>query len=241
MKKTSLVLLSLAVAGAVSARDLHTAEEHLVTPLEVSLWTPLQLTSPARNVYGLRWNIFYGENFNVYGVDVGLSGYAFNNIGGLQASAFNWVDGNMAAIQLGGLANVVNANADGIQFGGLVNYTRGEFRGLQLGSLLNCDGEFCGVQLATFNYVNGASMGVQLGVANSAVSEFHGWSCGLVNYAERMHGLQLGVINAINESGRGVQIGLCNAAAQFAGVQIGLFNIIGNGALPIMVIANAQF
>jgi len=241
MKKSSLVVLSLAIAGAASARDLYSPEEHPVTPLELGIATPVQLPPANWDVYGLRWNLIYGESHNVYGLDLGLVGCNQLKMVGLQLmAAVDWVEGDMAAVQFGGIANAVFGNASGVQLGGIVNYTRGEFAGVQFAPI-NYDGTFYGFQAGLFNYVKGISWGLQLGFANSAVNEFHGWSVGAVNFAARMHGLQLGLINLADESGRGVQIGIFNGAANYNGIQIGLLNVIDNGELPIMPVLNARF
>jgi hypothetical protein len=43
------------------------------------------------------------------------------------------------------------------------------------------------------------------------------------------------------EKGRGIQIGVFNAATKFQGIQIGLLNVIGDGAVPIFPVINANF
>ena len=241
MKNTSLVLLSLAVAGTASARDLFSPEEHRVTPVEICLATPVQLPDKTWSVHGLRWNFIYGASYDVYGLDFGLVGYNRNDIYGLQLqAAADWADGDMGGAQLAGIANVVTANATGLQLSGIVNYTRGEFTGAQFAPI-NYNGAFYGFQTGLFNYDKGISWGLQLGFANATVNEFNGWSIGVVNCAVRMSGLQLGVVNIAAETGRGLQLGLFNSAAKYSGVQIGILNIIDNGELPIMPVLNAQF
>lgn len=241
MKKTSLVLLSLAIAGAATARDLFSPEEHRGTPIELGIAAPVQLPSPAWSVYGLRASLIYGASYDVYGVDLGLVGFNRSAMKGLQLQlAADWVDGDMAGVQLAAVSNIDTANATGLQLAGIANYVRGEFTGVQFAAV-NYNGAFKGLQLGGFNYDKGISWGLQLGLANASVNEFHGWSLSAVNYAERMFGLQFGLINIAAESGRGVQIGVFNSAAKYNGVQIGVLNIIGNGELPIMPVLNAQF
>jgi len=241
MKKSSLVVLSLAIAGAASARDLYSSEDHPGTPLELGIATPVQIPPANWSVYGLRLNLIYGESYDVYGLDLGLVGYNRDKMVGLQMmAAADWVESDMDGVQFAGIANVVCGNAAGIQFGGIVNYTRGDFAGVQFAAI-NFDGTFYGFQAGMFNYDKGISWGLQLGLANAAVNEFHGWSIAAVNYAERMHGLHLGLINLAAESGRGVQIGVFNGASRYNGIQIGLLNVIGNGELPIMPVLNARF
>lgn len=246
MKKSSLVLVSVLLAGAASAReavyskDLYSPETHPETPVVVSLADPVQLPQANYNVSGVRWDIFYGCNFTVKGFDFGLVGRVNDSFTGCSLTAANWVEGDVVGAQIGAVANVSRGNTTGFQTAAIVNYDHGVFTGCQLG-LVNYDGTFNGVQLGGLNWDKGACYGLQLGAGNIAVSEFHGWSVGLVNYTERMSGLQFGVINVAGETGSGVQIGCFNGAPKFSGVQIGLLNVIGNAAIPVLPIVNGNF
>ncbi len=211
------------------------------TLLEVSLATPVQLPSADWTVKGLRLNLIYGESFGMYGLDLGLVGYTRDSGAGLSVyPGVNWTENDYTGLQLAGLSNVTCGNGAGLSLSGIVNYTRGRYTGGQI-ALINYDGEFLGAQIGGFNYDKGVCWGFQLGLANAAVNEYHGWSFGLVNYAERLYGFQFGGVNIAAENGRGIQLGLFNCAENFIGMQIGLLNIIGNGDLPIMPILNARF
>ncbi len=211
------------------------------TLLEVSLATPVQLPPADWTVKGLRLNLIYGESFGMYGIDLGLVGYTRDSGAGLSVyPAVNWTENDYTGLQISGLSNVTCGNGAGLALSGVVNYSRGRYTGGQL-SLINFNGEFLGAQIGGFNYDKGLCWGFQLGFANAAVNEYHGWSMGLVNYAERLYGFQFGGVNIAAETGRGIQVGLFNCAENFIGMQIGLLNIIGNGDLPIMPILNARF
>lgn len=247
MKKSSLVLLSMVLAGAASAkdapsysRDLYSAETHPMTVLAVSLADPLQLPQANYNVAGIRWDIFYGNSFTVSGVDFGLVGRVNDSFTGLALTAADWVEGDVVGAQLSGVANIVKGNATGFQTAAFVNYNHGVFTGVQAG-LVNHDGTFNGLQLGGLNWDKGLCYGLQLGVGNVAVSEFRGWSLGLMNYTERLSGLQVGLINVAGDSGSGLQIGLFNGAPKFSGLQIGVLNVIGNAALPVLPVVNGNF
>ena len=246
MKKSGLVLFSMAVALSSAASDMYgnslAAEDtHPETFLQVSLATPVQLPQPNWSIYGLRLDLIYGESYDVAGLDLGLVGYNRNRMSGLQANLLSgWVDGDMKGVQFSFLSNVVGGNATGVQFSFVVNYTRGEFTGAKAAPI-NYDGTFYGLQFGGFNYAKGVSWGLQFGLANASVNEFHGWAVSAINYAHRMNGLQLGLVNIATETARGVQIGVFNAAETYNGLQIGLLNIISNGELPIMPFINGNF
>lgn len=222
-------------------QDPEEPDPHPVTFLTVSLATPIQIASEDAMVEGLRLNLLYGESFGVYGLDLGLVGFNRESAAGVSLyGAVNWTDYDDSGVKLSGLANVVCGNGEGLEISAIVNYNRGRYTGGQF-ALINHNGEFLGAQIGGFNYDKGVCYGLQLGVANAAVNEYHGWSLGLVNFADRLYGFQLGGVNIAAENGRGVQVGVFNCADNFIGMQIGLLNIIGNGDLPIMPILNARF
>lgn len=246
MKKSSLVLASVLFIGSASAKevvygkDLYSAETHPETPVVISLADPVQFPQSNYNVKGFRWDIFYGNNFSVTGFDFGLVGHVNDSFTGLALTAANWVEDDVTGAELGLICNVVRGNAVGYQGAGIVNYNHGIFTGFQTG-LVNLDGAFNGVQFGGLNWDKGLCYGLQLGCVNVAVSEFHGWSVGFLNYAERATGLQLGLVNVVGETGHGIQLGIFNGAPKFSGLQIGLLNVIGNAALPVLPIVNGNF
>ena len=246
MKKTSMVLVSMLLAGAVSAeeavygRDLYSAETHPMTPVVISLADPIQFPQDNYNVVGLRWDIFYGNNFTVTGLDFGLVGRVNDSFTGLALDAASWVEGDAVGAQLSGLANIVKGNATGLQIGSVVNYNHGVFTGAQAG-LVNYDGTLAGLQLGGLNWDKGICYGLQVGAGNVSVNEVRGWSLGVMNYTERLTGLQLGVFNIAGEIGSGLQIGCFNGAPKFSGLQIGILNVIGNAAVPVLPFVNGNF
>ena len=246
MKKSSLVLLSMALAGSAAAkealapRDFFRPETHPVTYVEISLADPVQVPPANYSVKGIRWDIFYGNNFNVTGIDFGLVGRVNDAFTGIALTAADWVEGDAIGVQLTGLANIVKGNAVGWQTAAAVNYNHGVFTGLQAG-LVNHNGTFNGFQLGGLNWDKGMCYGLQIGAGNVAVSEFHGWSVGLINYTERLTGLQVGLVNVAGDSGSGLQLGLFNGTPKFSGIQIGVLNVIGNAALPVLPVVNGNF
>lgn len=244
MKKSSLAILACAISCSAFANRFYYSEEnidHSITPLSLSIATPIQLAGPTWNVYGLALNLFYVQHHEMYGLDLGLVSFNRDNFAGIQVQgAVSWSNIDANGLQISGLANSVLGNGNGIQLSSCVNYNRGDFVGGQL-SAVNYNGAICGFQGGVFNYNKGVCKALQIGVANADINEYRGCSIGGVNYAVRFRGLQLGAINSIGEVGRGVQIGIFNAASNYTGLQIGLLNVIENGALPIMCVLNAQF
>lgn len=241
MKKTCLALLSLVFVGAASAEDLLAPEEHPSIWCSIDFVSPLQIMPPNATVELFRFNILFGENHGVHGLDVGLVGASRAASWGLQLNTLaGWNDLDFDGVQVSGIGDVVLGNGAGIQVAGAVNYVRGGYTGFQLAPL-NWDGGFYGMEVGGLNINKGISYGFQIGGYNANLNEFHGWSFGAINCTERMEGFQLGVLNIIPQKGRGVQLGVLNAAENFRGVQIGVLNLIGNGELPIMPVLNANF
>lgn len=239
MKKLICAVSAVVLSSAALAQEALAPEQHWITPLEVGIASPIQFPSPSWRVDGIRFDLFFGDSYEVNGIDFGLVGRTRNDLCGIALNAFNWNDDSVYGVQLGALANVVLDSAYGVQFGGLVNYNYNEMNGLQFG-LVNHNGSFYGVQFGLLNANKGVSYGGQLGLVNIDVNEFNGAAFGLVNWSARTTGAQFGFVNVCN-IGSGFQLGAFNAAETFDGVQIGLVNIIQKGALPIMCIANANF
>ena len=240
MKKLSLVLFSVSIAFAATARDLYSPEEHPVTPVQIAFADPLEIPQANWNVYGLRYNIFFAQSFKVIGLDLGLVGRCRDTFIGAAFETANWVEGDAVGAQFGAAGNVVAGNATGFQLAGVVNYNRGLFTGMQIAPINN-DGTFLGLQLGAVNWDKSICIGCQIGAVNADLNEFHGVSLGAVNWTGRLQGCQIGAVNVVSEFGNGCQIGIFNAAPKFQGLQIGLLNVIGSGELPILPFVNGSF
>jgi len=241
MKK--LVLSALAVAslcGMSNAKDFYGDVDHPVTPLTIAFADPIQMPFNNWKTYGLRFNMFVGNSFSVRGLDLGLVGMTVNDFRGLAVGVANWVEGDMYGIQLAAIGNVVNGYTRALQMSGIINYNQSAFTGMQM-SLINFNSAFMGLQFGLLNWNRGVCYGLEIGGVNVNDSELHGWTLGPINYSARLYGTQIGVVNVVPEKGRGLQLGVFNAATEFQGVQIGLLNIIGDGAVPIFPVINANF
>lgn len=241
MKKLCFVLSVAAIVGSASAKDLYSsAETHPYSAVGVSLADPLQLPPANWNVRGLRLDIFYGRNYDLYGLDIGLFGRCDDDLLGAAIDGASWIEGDMYGFQFGALFNIVNGDMRGFQLATLVNRVHNAAVGAQI-ACVNHNGAFFGGQLGLVNWNKGISSGLQFGLVNAGLNDFNGWSFGVVNYAMRQRGLQFGFVNVIDEVGSGLQIGAFNAAPKFEGVQIGFINVLGNGEMPIMPVFNACF
>lgn len=117
-------------------------------PIQLSLFTPIQIVEENESISGFRFNLIYGKNTNVSGFDLGL----VNKTTGMQ-------DG----VQWGGV-NLTDAGVTGWQ-AGFVNISKGSFVGLQTGSVNYHDGHFNGLQFSIVNYA-ATLKGLQLGIIN---------------------------------------------------------------------------
>jgi len=144
MKISSLVARTMMV-GIASALIVGSASAQK-KPINISLVTPIQIFSAETAISGVRWNILYGRNNSMSGLDFGL---------------VNHVSGSMTGVQLGGV-NLVESMS-GWQ-DGVVNYSEGELEGFQSGGV-NYAGRINGLQLGVVNYAERAN-GVQIGLIN---------------------------------------------------------------------------
>ena len=161
-----------------------------LTPLQVSLWNPVQLFSQDSSVYGLRLDLPYGNNKNVYGLDIGLFNQISEHGGGIQAGIDN-------SFMSSSLSWTPDQSFSGIRVG-ICNGGR-NFKGFQLG-LVNFyfpnedenekGGDFSGIAIGGIN-IAWLTTGLQFGAGNSA---------------DIMDGVQLGQINAVRKKLTGVQI-----------------------------------
>jgi len=222
-----------------------------VTPVQLSLFNPIQLFSEECDVYGLRLDILYGNNRNVNGFDAGMINRVTKNGAGLQMGLVNTAK-RMTGIQFG-LIGCSAQQLCGIQIAGLgtVNtcyYTPNEIRqdaaagssnhvitGVQIAGLINDNlSDLTGIQIAgIFNEsfdVRGAQIQAGLLGGNRA-NQMTGVQiqAGLlgINDAYQMTGVQIALGISQNETYdmTGFQLALVfNKAEHMKGVQFGLAN-----------------
>ena len=121
------------------------------------------------NVYGLEFDVFEGENRNVYGVD----------IAGIFATTIN--------------------DVTGIQTGGVTSVTMGTMTGAQISGLLNLAGKTKGIQISGLgNFVEKKLTGIQASVFSNRADQVKGMQIGISNNCKKMKGVQIGLFNRID-------------------------------------------
>jgi hypothetical protein len=118
-------------------------------PVNLSLFPPIALVKPTDGVSAFRFNLLYGKNTSVKGVDLGLVNHTTTLSSGLQWGFVNVNDGNFKGLQISA-----------------INYNKGTTDGLQW-STVNYAGTAGGLQLAIVNYAQ-SLQGIQVGIVNIA-------------------------------------------------------------------------
>ncbi len=117
-------------------------------PIQISLFTPVQIFNENTPIGGLRINLIYGRNVSVTGFDWGLVNHTTTGIStGIQWGAVNLNDNHFTGWQ-----------------DGVVNYTKGNAEGLQTG-FVNYANYASGVQFGVVNYAR-SMKGLQIGLVN---------------------------------------------------------------------------
>ncbi len=238
MKKLAMFAILLVLGAATHAADM--------TPVQLALWNKLQIFPETTEVWGLRLDLLYGKNANMYGADLGLVNNTADMIG-VEAGAVNWNRGDVLGIQAGALfnANEGSSRIVGIQVAPVFNYAsshHAEVYGLQLAVGLNYmpDADVYGLQAAFWNGLRQNVYGAELGGMLNNTRDMYGLEAALVNFSRGdSYGAQLaGLLNinaGENSKVGGVQVaGLVNYApnAQVVGVQLSPFgNIVSDGSL----------
>jgi hypothetical protein len=242
MKKMLLAACLLATVAGFAREDGYELDDYGWSPFGLGIFCPLQLPGYESDICGLRFNLLYGSNQRVYGLDLGVSGLARGPVYGLEAQLFNWNEDVVSGLQLGAIANVTMYDVNALQLAGFANVGYGAMKGLSIAGGINWSDTVNGVQIACLgNRNNDNSAGVQLAFVNTTRNTWTGGSVGVINYADNLVGVQLGVINFVQQFGSGVQIGVFNAAQQFSGLQVGVLNMICTGYTPLLPIANMNF
>jgi hypothetical protein len=164
-----------------------------VTPLGIAIMPPVELPPQDFTVVGARVSVIYGENYNMYGVDLGAIG--------------NVTDQNFVGIGVSGVFNYNKGESTilGLQAAGITNVNVNKTRivGLQVAAGLNsnqAESSIVGLELGLVNYAPFTHiMGIQAGLYNRA-HVVTGFQIGLINVADNLQGIQIGLAN-INHQG----------------------------------------
>ena len=185
------------------------------TPVQLSLFPPVQLFSADTEVIGLRLNVLIGYSAKVTGLDLGVEVNQVAEMSGMQIALMNQAlrfDGIQVGLcnQIGSLGPPrLKAHKQVVQPGALSRNS-----GIQIGLL------------------NGVGRTSPFSPDDTPESCFAGLQIGVVNAGDRIRGVQLGPLANFADEITGLQVsGLWNQARILHGVQIGLINRTGNGLL----------
>jgi len=233
------VCAAVMLTGGVRAEN-YASGDHPFTPLTIAIASPVQLAFANYNVYGIKTDLFYGQAFNTYGIDVGMVARTRNRLVGVEAGVFGWVDSGAAAIMVNALGSSVGEDAWGLELAGLATVNLCGFYGIEA-AVVNWVTEFGGLQFGVVNYDVSYSGGLQVSAYNWDLESFGGAAVGAINFAKDFTGLQLGAINMAEGEMNGLQLGIVNCANLLSGVQIGGINLACNAAVPTLPFINAAF
>ena len=132
-------------------------------PIQISLFHPVQIHDKDVSITGVRFNLIYGVNQDVYGLDCGF--------------IVNKLEGDLTGLQ-NGMVNIVEGEVNGYQEG-LVNFVKGDFTGWQTGFVNITRGQVVGLNTGFCNF-NGGMTGIQFGLVN-ITETLNGLQIGLVN------------------------------------------------------------
>lgn len=149
----ALALLMSSLAAPLAAQD---------SPIQLSLFTPVQIVPKEKGVSAVRLNLIYSANTSVRYVDLGL----VNVTTGGPSAGVQWA---LVAINQGSFSGWQNS---------AVSITEGRFEGFQ-SSWYNSAKSGAGFQLGVVNIASDWD-GLQLGLVNYT-QRLHGLQIGLIN------------------------------------------------------------
>jgi hypothetical protein len=118
-------------------------------PIQLSLFSPVQIVPENESIAGFRLSLLYGRNANMSGFDWGLVTSTTGNFTGVQWGLVGMVEGDFEGWQHN-LVSITNGNFKGLQVG---FYNQSNFvNGLQFG-LFNSAGSMKGIQLGLLNFI----------------------------------------------------------------------------------------
>lgn len=152
MLKLCLMIFSCVIVFLLLTPSTPCAQDK---PIQVSLFTPVQIFPEETSISGVRLNLLYGRNASVTGLDLGLVnhttagesvGLQYGIVGLVETDFVGWQDNAV---------NIVQGHFEGFQWG-IVNHARSA-SGFQLG-LVNYAGTMRGLQIGLVNIIrqNGA-------------------------------------------------------------------------------------
>ncbi len=133
-------------------------------PINLSLFSPIQIVKEDQSVTAFRFSLIYGKNVDMTGLDLSLVGVNTGNFLGWSSVGVGMVEGNFTGVQNGWLASMTGGNMQGLQVGAYTKSGMGS-SGVQFG-LLNTSDDFSGLQLGVVNIAETMRSGLQIGLIN---------------------------------------------------------------------------
>lgn len=119
-------------------------------PIQLAFFTPVQIFPEENPISGVRFNLIYGRNISVTGLDLGLVNHTTKDLSkGVQFGLVGLVDSDFIGWQNNWI-NITKNNFEGFQWG-IVNYANFA-NGLQLG-IVNYTGSMKGLQIGLVNII----------------------------------------------------------------------------------------
>lgn len=145
MSRKGYVLSGLAALSLIFS---YTSVQAQNRPIQLALITPVQIFPEENPISGIRFNLIYGRNVSITGLDFGLVNHT--------------TTGKSKGIQFG-MVSVVDSDFMGWQ-DNWVSVTKGKFEGFQSG-IVNYSKDMSGFQLGLVNYAE-IMKGLQIGLVN---------------------------------------------------------------------------
>jgi len=146
--KKMFVLACLLVVSVMAISTQVSAVEN--RPVQLSLFTPVQIFPEDYSITGVRFNLIYGRNVSVTGIDFGLINHTTSGtFTGIQWGLVGLSDSKFVGWQ-NNFANIVQGDFEGFQWGA-VNFARNA-SGFQLG-IVNYAQTLYGLQIGVVNII----------------------------------------------------------------------------------------
>jgi hypothetical protein len=134
-------------------------------PIQIALFAPVQIFSEECAITGVRWNILYGKNSSVTGLDFGLVNRTTEKKSfGVQFGIMGFADRGWTGWQ-SNFVNVTRYEFKGIQFG-FLNYAE-DANGVMIG-VINYARRLYGLQIGLFNLIEQGGVAPVLPIVNWA-------------------------------------------------------------------------
>jgi len=134
-------------------------------PIQIALFTPLQIFPEEVSITGVRWNVLYGKNSSVTGLDFGLVNRTTEKMSvGVQFGILGFADRGWTGLQ-SNTVNVTHNEFKGVQFG-LLNYVD-DANGVMIG-VINYARRLYGLQIGLFNLIEAGGVAPVMPIINWA-------------------------------------------------------------------------